>query len=115
MGLRKARILVVDDKRANLLALEMVLGGEYEVRFAASGAEALAAVQAQRDIDLILMDVQMPEMDGFEAAARIKQLEGGREIPIIFVTAIYTEDPFHPQRLRSGGHRLLQQALRPTS
>ena len=103
MDLRKARILVVDDKRANLLALEMVLGDEYELRFAASGPEALAAVQAQRDIDLILMDVQMPEMDGFEAAARIKQLEGGCEIPIIFVTAIYTEDPFIRRGYEVGG------------
>ena len=103
MGLRKARILVVDDKRANLLALEMVLGAEYELRLADSGAEALAAVQAHADIDLILMDVQMPGMDGFEAAARIKQLEGARDIPIIFVTAVYTEDPFIRKGYEVGG------------
>jgi CheY-like chemotaxis protein len=103
MGERKARILVVDDRRANLVALEAVLGADYEMLFAQSGEEALALMQSRQDVDLILMDVQMPDMDGFETAERIKQMESVREIPIIFVTAIYTEDPFIRKGYEVGG------------
>src|SRR5438093_8077135 len=90
----KPNVLVVDDKRANVLALEAVLGADYEVLFASSGEEAIALVGQRDDLDLILMDVQMPELDGFETATRIKQMKDRQEIPIIFVTAIYTEDPW---------------------
>ena len=103
MAVPKARILVVDDKRANLIALEAVLGADYELIFAGSGAEALALVQARQDLALILMDVQMPDLDGFETAERIKRLDGARDIPIIFVTAIYTEDPFIRRGYEVGG------------
>lgn len=103
MGVRKARILVVDDRRANLMALEAVLGAEYEMLFAECGEAALALVQARQDLDLILLDVQMPDMDGFETAERIKQIESVRDIPIIFVTAIYTEDPFIRKGYEVGG------------
>src|SRR5215213_5596183 len=92
--LGKPIVLAVDDKRANLLALEALLGDSYKVLFAASGREAVSAVRVRSDIDLILMDVQMPDMDGFETAAEIKKLDGARAIPIIFVTAVYNEDPF---------------------
>jgi CheY-like chemotaxis protein len=103
MGSAKTRLLVVDDKRANLMALEAVLGGEYEVLFAESGEEALSVLRARHDIALVLMDVQMPGLDGFETAERIKQIEGARDIPIIFVTAIYTEDPFIRRGYEVGG------------
>src|SRR4051812_30277906 len=99
----KARILVVDDRRANLIALEAVLGADYEMLFAESGEEALAVMRSRQDVDLILMDVQMPDMDGFETAERIKQMDQVREIPIIFVTAIYTEDPFIRKGYQVGG------------
>src|SRR3954452_17918340 len=88
MALRKANVLVVDDKRANLLGLEAVLADEYNVIFANSGEESLDILEKRSDVDLILMDVQMPGMDGFETAQRIKGMPAGREIPIIFVTAI---------------------------
>ena len=100
---RKANVLAVDDKRANLLALDAVLGSEHNLVFANSGEEAIAALERRRDIDLILMDVQMPGMDGFETAARIKELEACRDIPIVFVSAVYTESPFVKQGYAVGG------------
>jgi CheY-like chemotaxis protein len=99
----KAHILLVDDKRANLLALEAVLGHEHELTFAESGEEALATLQRRRDIDLILMDVQMPGLDGFETAQLIKRIEACAGIPIIFVTAIFTEDPWIRRGYEVGG------------
>jgi CheY-like chemotaxis protein len=100
---RKANVLVVDDKRANFQALEAVLGDDYNLLFASSGEEALLQLDQRPDVDLILMDVQMPEMDGFETAQRVKQKPQFHEIPIIFVTAIYTEDPFIKKGYEVGG------------
>jgi CheY-like chemotaxis protein len=103
MAARKANILAVDDKPANLIALDAVLGAEHNVVRAGSGSEALALLDARTDIDLILMDVQMPDMDGFEVASKIKQMERARDIPIIFVTAIFTEDPWIKKGYEVGG------------
>ena len=89
-----ANILIVDDRPANIVAMEAVLHEipEYRLFTASSGSEAIQLVNTV-DFALILLDVQMPDMDGFETAKRIKQLERGRDVPIILVTAIYTEDP----------------------
>ena len=91
---RRANVLAVDDQPANLVTLDAVLSGEFDVIRASSGEEALSILASRDDIDVILMDVQMPGMDGFEAAARVKQLPGCQDIPIVFVTAVYNEDPF---------------------
>ena len=98
----KATILVVDDKHANLLAMSAVLEDQHALVFARSGEEAIAAVRAQH-VDLILMDVHMPGMDGFEAARRIKAEPQFADLPIIFVTAVHTEDPFVRKGYASGG------------
>jgi len=97
-----ARILLVDDRPDNLLALEAILGslGQTLVR-AASGEEALKALLAD-DYAVILLDVQMPGMDGFETAAHIKRRERTRDVPIIFLTAINRE-PQHAFRGYSTG------------
>lgn len=87
---------------ANLIALQAVLGRDYTMIEATSGAEAVAIIEKRNDIDVILMDVQMPGMDGFEAAARIKSLPSGREVPIIFITAIFKEDPFVKKGYEAG-------------
>jgi CheY-like chemotaxis protein len=102
-GGRKAKVLVVDDKRANLLAMAAVLEGECEVSFATSGPEAIRALQAGNKVDVILLDVHMPDMDGFETASRIKNMPEHREVPIIFVTAVYTDDPFIKKGYQVGG------------
>lgn len=100
----KTRILMVDDNSANLLALEAVLdSSEYELIRANSGPEALAALHQHPDTALILLDVQMPIMDGFETARRIKNNPAYAAIPIIFITAVYTADPFVLKGMQAGG------------
>lgn len=87
----QARILLVDDREENLLALEAILGGlGHELLRATSGAEALKHLLVE-DVSLILLDVQMPEMDGYETAAHIKGRARTQDIPIIFLTAIDRE------------------------
>jgi len=100
---QKATLLVVDDKRANQLALAAVLEGDYEMLFADSGAAAIAVLKTRADVAVILMDVHMPEMDGFETAARIKELPALQDIPLIFVTAVYQDDPFVKRGYAVGG------------
>ena len=86
-----APILVVDDKVSNLVALEAVLEPLHEeIVKAQSGEEALKHVLL-RDFAVILMDVQMPGLDGMQTAHLIKQRERSRRIPIIFLTAIHRE------------------------
>jgi CheY-like chemotaxis protein len=101
--LGKPIVLLVDDKRANLLALEALLSDDYQLLLASTGEEALSMVRKQAHIDVILMDVQMPGMDGFQAATAIKRMEAGKEIPIIFVTAVFNEDPHVKQGYAAGG------------
>ncbi|MEU4657208.1 response regulator [Streptomyces sp. NPDC023723] len=86
----RAGILLVDDMEDNLIALEAVLGSLNEplVR-ARSGEEAMKALLRRR-FALILLDVRMPGMDGFETAANIKRLDQTKDVPIIFLTG--TED-----------------------
>ena len=101
--LRPTKLLLVDDKPANLLALEAVLESpDYTLIRAQSGPEALAQLHAHPDIALILLDVQMPGMDGMETARRIKEIPACQDIPIIFITAIFTEDPFVKRGYEAG-------------
>jgi PAS domain S-box-containing protein len=111
-------ILVVDDHPANLLALEALLQPlGHQVVWANSGEEALRKVHSQ-DFAVILLDVQMPGLDGFQTARLIKQSERSRSTPIIFLTALsrdashvfegyshgavdYLLKPFDPEVLRS--------------
>lgn len=82
-----ARILVVDDTPANIQTLAATLKSKgYQVIVATNGRQALEVMGRVRP-DLILMDIMMPEMDGFEACAQIKATEAWREIPLIFLTA----------------------------
>lgn len=90
-AVRKATILLVDDRRENLVTLEAVLNplGQRLVT-ARSGEEALK-VLLNEEVAVILLDVQMPGMDGFETAAHIRRRERTRHIPIIFLTAIHSD------------------------
>jgi CheY-like chemotaxis protein len=101
--MRKPTVLAVDDDRGNLLALEATLGKEFELVTAGSGFEAVDLLEAGADVDVILLDVQMPGMDGFETAARIKSMPACADIPIAFITAVYREDPHVKEGYRAGG------------
>ena len=85
---RRARVLMVDDRRANLVALEAILQGmPVDPIAVSSGEEALKRLLSE-DFAVILLDAQMPGMDGFETAGHIKQRERTRHVPIIFLTAV---------------------------
>jgi PAS domain S-box-containing protein len=97
-----APVLLVDDRPDNLLALRAILDPlELRLVEARSGAQALKCL-LNEEFALILMDVQMPGMDGFETAALIKDRERTRHIPIIFVTAISKEQHYVFQGYSSG-------------
>lgn len=92
--LEKVDILLVDDRPEGLVTIEAVLKDPtFNLVKASSGAEALGHILTH-DFALILMDVQMPGMDGFETARLIKQRERSKHVPIIFVTAISKADEF---------------------
>jgi len=85
---RPPRVLIVDDERQNRQLLEVMLAAEgFLLTSAASGEEALALVEQERP-DLILLDIMMPGMDGYEVTRRIKGNPGTESIPIIMITAI---------------------------
>ncbi|MFJ1796826.1 response regulator [Kitasatospora griseola] len=97
------KILLVDDQGANLLALEAVLGVHgYDMVSVSSGPDALRALLEADDFAVILLDVQMPVMDGYETAAHIKRRARTRDIPIIFLTAI-GNDPEYSMRGYAAG------------
>ncbi|MBK6637301.1 MAG: response regulator [Rhodocyclaceae bacterium] len=84
---RRPTLLVVDDAPQNLSLMSDILEQDYNVKLAASGTRALAIVAAQIP-DLILLDIVMPEMDGYEVCARLKASVATYDIPIIFVTSL---------------------------
>ncbi|MEO7108673.1 MAG: diguanylate cyclase [Rhodoferax sp.] len=82
----KPKLLVVDDQPINIQVMHQVFGADYQVFMATSGAQALSICQANPP-DLVLLDVVMPEMDGFEVCTQLKAHDATRNIPVIFVTA----------------------------
>ena len=84
----RPKILLVDDREDNLMSLEAILApDEYLFVKASSGRQALKVLLNEIDFALILMDVKMPNLNGFETAALIYEREKLRHIPIIFITA----------------------------
>jgi PAS domain S-box-containing protein len=90
------RILIVDDNENNLFTLRALITRhmDVEVLEASSGQAALDIALHDPRIDLIVLDVQMPEMDGFQTATMLKVRQKTRDIPIIFLTAAYKTDEF---------------------
>jgi CheY-like chemotaxis protein len=82
------RVLIVDDERKNRQLIEVMLGEEgYQLSTAACGEDALAMIAAQPQ-DLILLDVMMPGMDGYQVAARVKGDPATAHIPVVILTAL---------------------------
>ena len=90
------KVLIVDDNEHNLYTLRALIEKymDVEILEATSGQEALDKALAEPDIDLIILDVQMPEMDGFQTASMLKIRKKTRGIPIIFLTAAFKTDEF---------------------
>jgi sigma-B regulation protein RsbU (phosphoserine phosphatase) len=82
----KKLVLVVDDAPENLHAVHSILKNDFKIRVATSGAKALELVMVKPRPDLILLDVMMPEMDGYEVCGILKSIPETRDIPVIFLT-----------------------------
>jgi signal transduction histidine kinase/BarA-like signal transduction histidine kinase len=109
----KANILLIDDHVENLIALEAILGGLGENLVKAhSGKEALRCLLKQ-DFAVILLDVQMPDMDGFETASLIRQRERSQYTPIIFITAFNTNDRWQMKGYALGAVDYLLKPIEP--
>ncbi|MFH2057271.1 MAG: response regulator [Pseudomonadota bacterium] len=94
-------ILIVDDIGKNIQVMARILSNDkYAISYATDGQKALEMVRAQ-DYDLILLDIIMPDMDGFEVCRKIKQMPGKKDIPIIYLTAL-TQKENIVQGLESG-------------
>ena len=123
-------ILIVDDTPANIAAALAILKDQYRTKVATSGAKALEHAGAADKPDLILLDVTMPEMDGYEVCARLKADPKTAAIPVVFLTARteaedeakgfelgsvdYIHKPFNPTvvRARVQTHLLLRDTLK---
>ncbi|WP_031483199.1 GGDEF domain-containing response regulator [Maridesulfovibrio frigidus] len=113
----KAKILVVDDERLNLNVLSDLLRQDYKVILAKNANQALDRINAEYPPDIILLDVVMPEMDGYTLLHKIKEQEATKNIPVIFITALdskqneakglemgavdYIRKPFHPSIVKA--------------
>jgi CheY-like chemotaxis protein len=100
--MQNERILIVDDTPSNIRILTNSLKKNYKISVATNGMDALDLVFSDKKPDLILLDIVMPEMDGYEVCERIKENDHTKEIPIIFVTAQQEIGP-QLQGFESGG------------
>ena len=99
------KLLIVDDNENNLYTLRSLIAKHMDVAIleATSGQQAINVALADTDIDLIILDVQMPEMDGFQTASMLKIRKNTRDIPIIFLTAAFKADEFQQKGYEVGG------------
>ncbi|WP_439520415.1 hybrid sensor histidine kinase/response regulator [Hydrogenophaga sp.] len=110
----RIKCLVVDDTPENLVALQALLQrDDIEILTASSGREALEILLLESDIALALLDVQMPEMDGFELAALIRGSERTQHIPLIFLTASSREQNWQFRGYESGAVDFLYKPIDP--
>ncbi|HEY0060011.1 MAG TPA: response regulator [Flavisolibacter sp.] len=115
-GQKKAdiKILVVDDREDNLFSIETILEREhYIIRKANSGRAALKTLLTEYDFTLILMDVQMPDMNGFETATLIYQREKLKHIPIIFITAHNQDEEYMFEGYKMGAVDFIYKPINP--
>ena|GEM_PF-178823 len=88
---KKGSILIVDDESSNIIALTNILSAEYSVRAATNGRDGINTAEKYLP-DIILLDIMMPEMDGYAVIAELKKSEKTKDIPVIFLTAMTTPE-----------------------
>ena len=119
-----ATILIVDDTPENLAVLSGLLGRHYRIRAVSSGQRALRVADSEPRPDLILLDVMMPEMDGYAVLARLRENQATADIPVIFVSGLdsvedeekglslggvdYITKPYHPPIILARVHTHLE-------
>ncbi len=98
------KVLIVDDNQNNLFTLRTLLEQhmDIEIHESLSGQQAIEIALSQPDLDLIVLDVQMPEMDGFQTASMLKIRKKTRDIPIIFLTAAFKTEEFQQKGYEVG-------------
>src|SRR3954464_1495410 len=110
----KIKILLVDDRENNLLSMETILWQDgYDIVRANSGKEALKILLKDYDFTLILIDVEMPDINGFETATMIYQREKLRHIPIIFITAHSYGDENIVRGYKAGAVHYIYKPIQP--
>lgn len=110
----EAKILVVDDRADNLISIEAILEKDnYTIVKANSGRAALKVLLNDHDFSLILMDVQMPELNGYETATIIYERDKLRNIPIVFITANNYDEDFMFRGYRLGGVDYIYKPINP--
>jgi len=108
------KLLLVDDYAPNLISLEAILDHDnWGLLKANSGIEALKLL-LENEVSLVLLDVQMPEMDGFEVAAMMRKNPRTQNVPIIFLTAISKEDKYIYKGYQAGAVDYLCKPINPT-
>jgi DNA-binding response OmpR family regulator len=109
----KPKILIVDDLNENLITLERTLTG-FDVEFvrALSGNEALSHT-LKNDFALAIMDVQMPDMDGFETVQLMRKSNATKSLPVIFVSAIYNDEFYIVKGIDSGAVDFITKPIVP--
>src|SRR5512144_391788 len=111
-GRDPATVLVVDDNEANRNLAKGALEDEgYRVVLATGGAAGIEAFERERP-DCILLDVRMPDVDGFAACSAIRKLPGGADTPVLFLTALRDVDTFD-EALKAGADDFLTKPVRP--
>ncbi len=107
------RILIVDDNKANLLGFKTIINMMLvEIDTAASGFEAIRLAE-KIQYALILLDIQMPDMDGFETLEKLRQLPHHEYTPIILISAVYTEDQYKIKGIKTGAVDFLPKPVNP--
>jgi len=109
----RPNILIVDDNETNLYTLRKVLERmEVNIHSALSGKEAISL--AKKNVySLALIDIQMPEMDGFETLTRVRALKGNEHMPVVLISAIYTEDQYRIRGMETGAVDFIPKPVSP--
>src|SRR5574340_1799220 len=105
-------ILIVDDAPANLALLSEILHEDYRTRVATNGERALQIAWSDSPPDLVLLDVMMPGMDGYEVCRRLKAHRATAHVPVIFITALHEESD-ETRGLEAGGVDYVTKPISP--